>query len=326
MSLATPAVPETLRAPPRRWLSRLWVRVSLVLLLIFAISFFAWWLPRRTKVAVWWNGGRAFCDPDGVRARAVLGWIDPNRKLSGRALSWLYWVNNLISSDADITRVHLNDSKVGNDWLVRLKGFPNLTLVGLDDRQLGTGLNDLHDCVALKKIDITSATGQHLVELRWLPQLESLTLCEPQRGDIGLQSLTALSKLNHLYFMDCQYTDDLWEALPDLPSLESLFVQNCTGFVDDDLRCLHRLPNLKILLVDGTTSPVGDVALTHLTQLNRLETLALCIPWPDVTDEGLAKLAAMKSLKQIIVRGHQCSPDQLQRLGKALPNCSITVQ
>ena len=326
LSLATPAVPETLRARPRRWLSRLWVRVSLVLMLIFAISLFAWWLPRRTIVSVWWNGGVVTCEKDRARAGAVLDWFDP----TGGGWAWqhfrtMYRLLGWTRTDIEITWVTLSDSKVTDDWLVRLKGFPNLKGTDLHDRQLGTGLDHLRGRLTLKLINIHSASDRHLVELRRLPQLESLGLWEPQSGDIGLESLTDLSNLNSLFIGDCKHTDEVLEALPELPLLESLVIQDCKGFVDDDLRHLQRLPNLKYLDVVCSTSSLGDVALEHLSQLNRLETLALRTPWKDVTDEGLAKLAGMKSLKQMYVLGHQCSPSQLQRLRKALPNCAITV-
>ena len=302
------------------------MRVSLVLLLIFAISLFTWWLPRRTIVSVWWNGGIVESDADRARLNAALQWFDP----TGAGWAWdqyrtLFWFTKWTHTDFDITDVALIDSKVTDEWLVGLKRFPKLRAATLHDRQLGAGLDHLRGCMTLKDISIQSASDGHLVELRRLPQLEALMLWESQAGDIGLESLTALSSLNLLVIGNCKNTGEVLEALPVLPSLEALTFQNCVGFVDDDWQCLHRLPNLKWLYFKGKTSSLGDVALEHVSQLNRLEALTLWAPWNDVTDEGLAKLASMKSLKQIIILGHQCSLDQIQRLQKALPNCVITV-
>ena len=100
---------------------------------------------------------------------------------------------------------------------------------------------------------------------------------------------------------------------------------HCANFDDDDLRHLLRLPNVKHLGIVDDTSELGDIALEYISHLSQLETLGLRTSWTDVTDEGLAKLAAIKSLKQIHVLGRKCSPNQLQRLQKALPNCTITV-
>ncbi len=302
------------------------MRVSLVLLLFFAISLFAWWLPRRTMVSVWWNGGSVTCDKDRLRAVAALEWIDTTRGTwVWKHFATVYRLLGWMRTDIEVDWVTLSDSKVTDDWLVRLNRFPKLEGVTLHDRQLGVGLRELRGCLTLKEINIRSVSDRHLVELRRLPQVESLILWEPQPGDIGLESLTVLSKLNSLFIANSKYTDEVLGALPELPSVESFTVQDCVGFVDDDWRHLHRLPRLKYLDIVCRKALLGDVALEHLSQLHRLETLALRTPWKDVTDEGLAKLAAMKSLKTIMVLGFQCSPGQLQRLQKALPNCTITV-
>ena len=277
-------------------------------------------------VSVWWNGGVVTCEKDRERAGAVLDWFDP----TGGGWAWqhfrtMYRLLGWTHTDIEITWVTLSDSKVTDDWLVRLKRFPNLKGAALHDRQLGVGLDHVRGCTAFNNISIKSASDRHLVELRRLPQLESLSLSEPQSGDIGLESLAALSKLGSLIICDGKYTNEVLEALPVLPSLESLVIQDCTGFIDDDLRHLLRLPNLKYIDILNKRSTLGDIALEYLSKLDRLETLALRTPWKDVTDEGLAKLAAMKSLKTIIVLRFQCSLDQIQRLQKALPNCTITV-
>ncbi|MEK6261791.1 MAG: hypothetical protein AABP62_24600 [Planctomycetota bacterium] len=209
--------------------------------------------------------------------------------------------------------------------MVRLKRFPKLHGATLHDRQLGAGLDDIRGCVTLTDINVRSVSNRHLVELSRLPQIESLSLWEPQPGDIGLESLTALSKLNSLFVANSNNADEVLGALPELPLVESFVIQDCVGFVDEDLRHLQRLPRLKYLDIVCRNASLGDTALEHLSHLDRLKTLALRTPWKNVTDEGLAKLAAMTSLKTIMVLGFQCSPGQLQRLQKALPNCTITV-
>ena len=324
MSLATPAVTETLCARPRRWLSRLWVRVSLVLLLIFAINLFAWWLPRRTMVSVWWNGGTVTGDKDHERTNAVLAWFDPTS--TGWVWSYYDTVNRFLvwtCTDIDITVLSLSGSKVTDLRLFGLKRLSKLKAAILHDRQIGAGLADLRDCLELRDIAIKSVSDRRLAELRQLPQLQSLSLYEPQSGDIGLESLTALPSLNSLFIDDCKYTDEVLEALPELPLLERLTVHECTGFGDENFYCLHRLPNLKYLHIEGQL-PLGDFALEHVSQLTRLESLSLRTRWEDVTDEGLAKLARMKSLRNIHVVGVKSSPSQLQRLRKALPSCNIS--
>lgn len=325
MTASTPATPEVLRARPRPWLSRLWVRVSLVLLLIGAIGIASWWWPRRTMVAVWWVGGEVYCDADHDRASAILGWFDPAevRGLWNHHGS-LHRILGWTREDRDTTRVVLVDSKVGDEWLRNLRRFPQLSGVVLHDRQLGPGLDHLRDCTKLNDVVVHSASNRHLAELRRLPQLEEVMLWEPQPGDLGLDSLTALPKLKWLVVSDCRSTTEVLAAMPELPQLERLTIQSCMGFVDDDLKHLQRLRNLKFIDIVGQT-PLGDAALEHLSQLIHLEELALRSPCQSVTQDGMRALSRMKSLKELIVLGFQWTPEQLKLLRDQLPNCTIMV-
>ena len=326
MSEPTPATPEVLRAPPRPWLRRLWVRVALVLLLICATCAVSWWLPRRTMVAVWWVGGHVSCEADDVRARAILKWFDPAQV---RGL-WNYrksvhWVVGWVSEDREITGVTLKDSNVGDEWLRTLRRCPQLTQVVLHDRQLGPGLDHLRDCAKFNSLSITSAANRHLAEMWRLKQVEEVLLNEPQSGDLGLDALTALPKLKWLIVANCQSTSEILAAMPELPQLEGLGIRACTGFVDDDLRHLQRLRNLRGIDINGQT-PLGDVALKHLSQLECLVGLGLRSPWQSVTQDGLRALNQMRCHKLVSVEKSQCTPAQLQMLRDQLPNCSIIVQ
>ena len=325
MNASAPATPEILRAPPRPWLRRLWVRVSLVLLLIGAIGAATWWWPRRTMVAVWWVGGQTYCDADRHRANVILTGFDPARA-SGlwSHFSRLYRILGWASEDRDVTFVNLKDSRVGDAWLETLHRCTQLSGVGLHDRQLGPGLDHLSVCAKLNSVSITSASNRRLAELRRLPQLEDVSLWEPQSGDLGLDSLTALPMLKSLFVGNCRSTNEVLAAMPELPQLETLVIQSCGGFVDDDLQHLQRLRNLKSIDIVGQT-PLGDAALEHLSQLIHLEKLALRSPSQSVTQNGMRALSRMKSLKELIVLGFQWTPKQLKMLRDELPNCTITV-
>ena len=325
MTASAPATPKVLRSPPRPWLRRLWVRVSLVLLLICAIGAATWWWPRRTMVAVWWVGGQTYCDADRHRANVILTGFDPARA-SGlwSHFSRLYRILGWTREDRDVTFVNLKDSRVGDEWLEALHRCTQLSGVGLHDRQLGPGLDHLGVCAKLKSLSITSASNRHLAELRRLPQLEDVSLWEPQSGDLGLDSLTALPMLKSLFVGNCRSTNEVLAAMPELPQLESLVIQSSSGFVDDDLRHLQRLRNLKSIDIVGQT-PLGDAAVEHLSQQERLVTLALRSPCQSVTQVGIRALSRMTSLRELIVIGRHWTPELLKLLRDQLPNCTITV-
>ena len=325
MTASAPATPEVLRAPPRPWLRRLWVRVSLVLLLIGAISVATWWWPRRTMVAVWWVGGHVYTDLDDGRANAITTWFGP------AGVGWLqndpdslFLALAYAREDRDITRVLLEDSKVGDEWLQSLRRCPQLTHLVLHDRQLGPGLDSLHDCQTLKHLIVQSASNGHLIELRRLRQLEVVVLREPQSGDLGLDALAALPQLKKLFVHGCRSTSEVLASMPELPKLEWLHIRECTGFVEDDLRHLQRLRNLKLITICSQT-PLGDAALNHLSQLNHLESLCLDSPCQSFTQHGMRALSRMKSLKELFVFGVQWTPEQLKLLRDQLPNCAISV-
>jgi len=324
MTAAPAAAPEVLRARPRRLLSRLWVRVSLVLLLIGAICLATWWWPRRTMVAVGWAGGRVDCDAEVQRATAILNWVDAYvTRGPWNHFDSLWRVLTLTREDRDITRVNLAMSNVGDEWLRTLSRFPQLTKLSLHDRQLGPGLDHLRDSQNLDFVQVHSVANQHLAELQRLPQLEAVSLWEPQSRGLRLDPLTGLPKLTSLFMNNCQSTNELLAEMPEIPLLETFVIRNSTGFIDDDLRHLFRFRKLKHFNIQ-CAAPLGDAALEHLSKQECLETLGLWSPLSSITRDGLQPLGRMKNLKQITVLRSQCTPAQLQMLRDQLPNCTIT--
>ena len=317
------AAPEILRVKKVRFLKRLWVRISLVLLLCWIVSAAIWWWPRRTMVAVWRVNGTVFSDVGRERTIAALEWWDP----AGSSRVWqnfesIYQVISWLSSDDEIGFIGLDESSVEDEWLVQLRGFPNLTGISLNAGQLGTGLNQLRETESLRGLHLKSASNRCLDQLQRLPQLENVYLWNAQSTEIGLDSLAALPKLKSLFFGLCVQTDGLLKALPELPLVESLVIQECQGFVDADLKHLKRLPNLKYLDI-VVSARVGDEGLKILSRLENLETLALRRSWQQVTDDGLQSLQELKKLKKLIVLRGDLTPAQVTTLERLLPNVVI---
>jgi hypothetical protein len=306
---ASPIEPERLHARKVPLRKRLWVRVISILLLISIISFTSVWWPRRTMLSVWFANGRIFCESrkkPSIDLMVSLGimqtvwgsknWMDHYALLSGTGL------------DRDVTAVILEDSSVKDDWLIYVKHLPALTYLGLHDRQLGTGLDALRD----------------MIELQRLPNLETLDLWSPEDGDIGLDTLSSLPKLKTLLIDHCGHTDQILKSLDELPGIEQLIFQNCTGFADEDLVHLQRLTNLKYLdLV--RCGPINDEGLQQLSQLKNLETLCIRKSSGRFTDEGLDALKDLPNLKEIIVIRGDFTAEQLKKMEELLPNVLIRV-
>jgi hypothetical protein len=323
MSTSSQTEAEVLRAKKRPWLRRLWVRISLVLLLIFTISVVTWWWPRRTMVAVWWVNGTVYCDSDRQRTIQWLTWWDPaGTGWGSQHFSSVYRVLSWTSFDGEITGTQLKDAEVNDEWLIRLRRFPKLRWLGLHDRQLGQSLGHLRESEQLTAIHVTSASDRRLVELQRVPHLEDVFLWNTQADDIGLDALTSLPKLKSLFFGDCQHADELLQRLPELPHLETLVIQDCHGFSDEDLACLQRLPNLKYLDI-VKSAPVSDAGLLHLSKLANVETLCVRKSSGQITDVGLQALQRLQRLKELIVIRGDLTPEQLKTLDRLLPNTTI---
>ncbi len=322
-SAAPPVAAPLVR--PRSWIRRRWKLVCLGLLLFGLISVVVWRVPKRTSHWVRQNGGTVTCDMDRALACDVVDWFA--LRFGGGVWKHVNPVHRTISSarnDHEITWVNLAESPLQTDGLFHLKRLTGLTGAGLHSRQMGPGLEVFRELPSFKNLHITRATTAQLHELKRLPLLKSVSLWNPQSGDIGMEALADLPQLKDLIVGDCGPIAVLLKSMPVLPHVESCVVQNCPGFCSDDLRSLKRLPALKYLDLCCKTGTIDDTAMEQLSQMENLETLALRIPWNDVTDAGLAKLTTMKSLKKVIVLRHQSTPEQISRLQKAVPNCILS--
>jgi hypothetical protein len=308
----------------RSWIRRRWRTVCLGLLLFGLISIVAWRVPKRTSYWVRQNGGTVSCDKDRALACDVVDWFALH--FGQGVWKHIASVHQTISSarnDGEITWVNLAESPIQSEGLFNLKRLTGLTGAGIHSRQMGPGLEVFRELPSFKNLDITRATTAQLHELKRLPLLNSVSLWNPQEVDIGMEALADLPQLHDLFIGDCGHIAVFMKSMPVLPHLESCVVQNCPGLCSDDLRCLKRLPAIKYLDLVCKTGAIDDTAMEHLSQLENLETLALRIPWKDVTDAGLEKLTTMKSLKKVIVLRHQCTPEQISRLQQAVPNCLL---
>ena len=322
MAPQTPVTTEALRPRKIPWRKRLLVRVLGAMLLIFSISLTTWWWPRRTMLAVWYVNGTVFRNSDLQRADQLLEWSQwIGANWVGGYSDELHRFLSSVSPDIEITGVELTNAKVSDEWLVRLKQFPNLELISLHDRQLGPGLAHLRDLKQLKRINVISASNSHLRELSRLPELHALFLWEPGSGDLGLDVLPTLPNLKSLFIGDSANLGELLQTLPVCPQLEKLYTQNCKGLTDEDLSSLQRLKNLKQLSLIQSGS-LGDAGFIELSKVTTLEALVLRRSIGTISDRGLISLQSLYNLTYLGLP-YNWSPGQLQSLQQALPKTRI---
>ena len=327
--------PETLPIPespsppaPRRWwIRRHWKRLGVGFLLTLIVAFVVFSVPRRTAAWVRSHGGTLSCEKDKVRTVHMVSWVDSN-VYAGAFDHYIsvYQAVSFCRTDAEITGVSLLDSKLGTDDLFSLKRLTGLHSVAVNGRQLGPGLDVFRDLPELKHLSVSHLSPGQLSHLNRLPQLEFVDIWNQKTSNIGIESLAELPRLKTLFLGDCTVTGELLRSLPELPILECLNLQHCTQFNNDDLQHVGRLKQLQSIHISCADITINDTGIEHMSPLKHLKTLSLCCPWGDVTDAGLAKLATMRSLQEIHIRRFYSTPEQIDRLKRAVPKCQVILR
>jgi hypothetical protein len=163
---------------------------------------------------------------------------------------------------------------------------------------------------------------QHLVKL---PHLRALLLSDSQATDSSMQYLAALKKLEYLYMWDVAEVSD--EGVSHLRSLRRLkYIHLSTSQItDESLRVFGELHELEGLSLQFNR--FSDEGLSHLLQLQKLTSLAVCglSERPNkITDAGLRMLLSLPQLKSLMVQNTKVTEPGLINFREKLPQCQIT--
>lgn len=293
------------------------MRIGFVMMLIATASAFAVWLPRRNMLAVLIMDGKVSDDDLRYRVEDVLReWMPFS--ISGRTLPWLERNSGWLSTDDRILCVELPDSDVSLTAMKRLRNFRNLTGVSVYPRHLGPTLAPLASIETLDFVWIDGLQPESdLGELKQLPQLVFLWISKPSAIGGGWKNLQDLPRLKTLG-LDAASSCSALRGIESAPSLEALVLQNSV-FQDDDFQSLSGCTRLSLFRTQGS-SAVGATGLRHLARCTSLETLSMSC---SANDDELQVLAELRNLKRLEVRGSNISPEGIDRLGRALPECAI---
>ena len=152
-------------------------------------------------------------------------------------------------------------------------------------------------------------TDEHMVHLKWLPNLHYLSLYYTQVTGAGLEHLKWLTKLETLNLDNSKVTD---AGLVHLKGLTNLIDLNLAGtkVTDAGLEHLKWLTNLRTLRLDKTS--VTDAGLEHLKGLTELRQLYLFDT--KVTDAGLEHLKGLTKLTRLRLNDTQVTDAGLEHL------------
>lgn len=228
-----------------------------------------------------------------------------------------------------LEELSLSGGGMNDAGLVSLKDLPKLGYLSLRSGNFtDAGLVHVRKCSSLRILDLMHLpiTDTGLQHLSGHLRLESLLLFNTEvtdRGLVYLKSMPSLKKLNiRKREQKGQITDKGMIHLAQIKSLEYLDLPN-RGITDKGLVPIAKLDRLKYLWVGcSTASPLTNTGLRHVSELRSLETLhiggaglsdagmdylakltklrVLHLSFCDsITDEGLAKLAALRSLERL---------------------------
>jgi hypothetical protein len=197
--------------------------------------------------------------------------------------------------------------------------FPTLThddLKAMKEIRLGG-----HRASDNKHVFIPPAEFRFLLAL---PALEKANLVEIDGlADESLAFIGKIAGLKELNLGDAQVTNAGLKQIAGLRNLETLDLGWTKDVGDEGLAALAGLPKLRVLGLGGTkVTDAGMAALASFAALEELRLMATA-----VTDQGLESLGACKRLATVkLGRKSKVTPQGIEKLKKALPNCSVDLK
>ncbi|MFC1757706.1 hypothetical protein ACFL2H_02960 [Planctomycetota bacterium] len=158
-------------------------------------------------------------------------------------------------------------------------------------------------------LSLTAASDSDLATLARIRSLQSIELQGTKITDKGLNHLSGLRSLRSLDLSGTLVSDDGLRHLSEHSELELLRLSGCTRLTVKALSHLHKLPNLKVLIL-GKGSIVSDGRRRSF-------------PATPITDEGIQFLKHFSSLEVLQVVGTPLTEEAVKELGEMLPHTSI---
>lgn len=252
--------------PRRRWTRSLWFRVSLAIAMIFVVSWFTFWIPRRSVWAVLRVNGLV----DSQNAPEIL-----------KAVRQTPLIGRYLYRDDDVTYVQLFGTGVDDNWIACLRRFTNLENASLDGGQIGPGLKEIADLPHFRSVTVigrqmtitrtgmlsswidhvdSRITGSHFL---LLPQLEVLHLLNFKKGTISeLSALKQHPKLREISFAEVEDLASVLGQLVECHNIESISL-NLTDADDELIMVIPRFSHLKKLTI---RSKIASQSLQHRLQ------------------------------------------------------------
>jgi Leucine-rich repeat (LRR) protein len=194
--------------------------------------------------------------------------------------------------------------RITDAGMVHLKALKSLEELRLTYGFTDVGIEHLATLDSLKKVNLwgDGITDKSMGTLAEMKSLEQLDLASLSITDEGMLKLSACHCLESLTLDKCQITDAGLADLAKLKTLSKLTLGRTqitglgrTQVTGRGLAVLKELPLLKELNVNYVD--FGEAGMAHLAGLKSLERLSISMPKGKITDDDLADLSRVTSLK-----------------------------
>lgn len=132
-----------------------------------------------------------------------------------------------------------------------------------------------------------------------------------------LQKVSGLKRLRTLIMSGAEIEDTAYAALQHLQNVKLLDLSE-TGFADEHASLLSEVETLRILELSQTR--IGNESIK---QLSHLPIESLAVQQCKIDDTAILEFAKMKQLRFLDIRGTGTTPEAVESLKEALPNCVI---
>ncbi|HEX2473670.1 MAG TPA: hypothetical protein VHK01_02925 [Lacipirellulaceae bacterium] len=167
-------------------------------------------------------------------------------------------------------------------------------------------------------------SDEALQHLFGFPKLRILLLSDTQASDSSMRHLAQLKKLERLYMWDVVNVTDAGAAhLSELRQLRYIHLTT-SQITDKSLEVFAKLPMLEGLCLQFNR--FSDQGLTHLSCMNKLESLWVCgreNETNQITDSGLNQLENLKKLTELGIQSTRVTDVGVKEFLKAVPGCRV---
>lgn len=231
------------------------------------------------------------------------------------------------------------------ETLAKLSALRAVRLTGVV-KVTDAGIGSLLALPQLTELDIRNCrevTRAGIEQLAKKDTLRTLKVGGPDVNDDVLGVIAGMVKLVNLSLDNCDMTDADVSGLGKLP-LVDLTIYQAPSVTDAGLEVLANYNDLqrltlrdvpstkgtalaklpspeKLVSLNMSQSGIGDAEVAHLAGMTHLESLNLSET--QLTDQAVDTLAKLTSLKELVLTQTSISEEGMNRLGGALPDCSI---